>query len=164
MTDGPREAAGFEQLLDYRRRLLDGLEQQPAAFAAQIAAIPADDWPTRRDAQGRNVLQVAFHVRDLETGAYRTRIHRILTEDQPTLAPDLDHTAFTDEDDPPEPMTAILAAWSQARAEIVEWLRPLTPAGWSRTGFYSPAGNRSVQWWAERAYAHAREHQQALRE
>jgi hypothetical protein len=158
MTTAPlASAAGFEQLLDYRQQLLARLEAQPGEFAARVALIPAAEWGRRRDPQGRSVLAVAAHLRAVEAGLYLPRLRRMLAEDNPQFSPEED--AAAEISGPPEPLTAILAAWSQARAELVDLLRPLTPAGWSRTGFYPPVGRRTVQWWAERAYHHAREHQ-----
>ena len=163
MTAAPRDpSAGFEQLLDYRRLLLERLEQQPAEFAALVAAVPADAWHTPSDAQGRSLLRVAAHIRDVEAKVHLPRIRRVLAEAQPHLTIEADHDDASAAFDPREPMTDVLAAWSQVRAELVSWLAPLDPAGWTRTGFYPPAGNRTVQWWAERAYGHVKEHQIAL--
>jgi hypothetical protein len=154
MTAPPRDpTAGFEQLLDYRRQLLRRLEQQPGEFAAAVAAIPAAEWRTPRDAQGRSLAQLAAHIREVETQIYLPYVRRMLREAHPTLEPI--HV-------PPgaggEAMTDILEGWSRARAELAQMLTGLGPQGWSRTGFYPPVGSRTVQWWAERALGHAREH------
>jgi hypothetical protein len=174
MSAGQRDPrAGFEQLLDYRRHLLERLEQQPAEFALRVAAIPAAAWHEPRteqerealrlagyirDAQGRSLLRVAAHVRNAEANVYLPRIRRIVSEDRPQLTIEASHDEAWASFDPDESMTAVLAAWSQARAELVQLLRPLSPAGWTRMGFYPPTGNRTVQWWAEKAYAHAEGH------
>jgi hypothetical protein len=153
----------LDQLLDYRARLVEHLEQQPAEFAAVIAAVPAEAWHHHRDVEGRTLHQMAAHVRDLEALAFLPRVRLILAEDHPTLTPYAHHDWSLADYDPAEPMTAILASWSQARTELVALVRPLTSDGWSRTGFHPPSGKRTVQWWAERAYAHTRDHLQALR-
>ena len=81
----PAVVPGFEQLYEYRARLLDRLEQQPAEFAAVVAAIPALEWHRRQDDLGRSVHMLAAHVRFLETLAFYPRIRSILDEDYPDL-------------------------------------------------------------------------------
>jgi hypothetical protein len=159
MAVPPRDpAAGFEQLLDYRQEMLARLEAQPAEFAAVVAAIPAGEWHTPRDRLGRSLLAIAGHLRDVEAKVFLPRIRRMLREDNPLLTLETSHDEAAAGPAPNEPMTAILEGWSRARAELTQALRPLGPAGWSRTGFYPPTGKRTVQWWAERAYRHALGH------
>ncbi len=163
MSAPPRDpTAGFEQLLDYRRQLLRRLEQQPGEFAAAVAAIPAAEWHSPRDRLGRSLLAIAAHLRDVEARVFLPRLRRMLAEDHPALTVEASHDEASAGAPPDEPMTDILEGWSRARAELVQALRPLSPAGWSRTGFYPPVGSRTVQWWAERALGHAREHAAAI--
>lgn len=151
-------------VLEYRAALLARLEQQPAEFAAALAAVPAERWHDRRAADGRTVHLAAAHVRDLETLAYLPHVRRILAEDHPSLTAEAHHTWSAESYDPHEPMTHILRAWAQARAELVGLLRPLPAAGWGRVGFHPPSGNRTVMWWAERAYGHVRGHLAVVRQ
>ena len=164
LNQRPAVVPGFEQLYDYRLRLLDRLEQQPAELAKVLAAIPAPEWHTRRDALGRTVHHIAAHVRHLETLAFLPRIRHILAEDTPTLTAYPTHHWADALYDPAEPLPAILTELSQARAEMVQSLRPLDGAGWTRVGFHPPSGARTLQWWAERALNHAREHILTIRE
>jgi hypothetical protein len=163
VAGAPRDpTAGFEQLLDYRRQLLGRLEAQPGEFAAAVAAIPASAWHMPRDRLGRNLLDIAAHLRDVETQVFLPRIRRMLAEDNPVLTLEASHDEASAGSEREAAMTTILAGWSQARAELAALVRPLAPAGWTRAGFYPPAGTRTVQWWVERAYGHARDHQHAL--
>ena len=159
----PYVVPGFEQLYDYRARLLDRLEQQPAEFASVLAAIPEPEWHTRQDDRGRSLHHIAAHVRDLETLALLPRIRNILTEERPVLDAYPSHHWADDLYDPHEPMAALLTQWSRARAEMVQRLRPLDAAGWTRLGFHPPSGARTLQWWAERTYGHVREHLDKVR-
>jgi hypothetical protein len=153
----------LDQLLDYRARLLALLEGQPTAFATAVASVPEAEWHQRRDGAGRTPHLAMAHVRDLEAQAYLPRIRRILAEDRPELTPFAHHEWSADDYDAAEPMTAILESWSRARTELLALVRPLDSAGWSRAGFHPPSGSRTLQWWVERAYAHAKEHLRALR-
>lgn len=159
----PPAVPGYEQLYDYRARLLDRLEQQPAELAQVIAAIPAPEWHVRRDGLGRTVHHITAHVRALETLAFLPRIQRILTEDSPELVAYPSHQWADELYDPNEPMTEMLTEFSRARAQLVAWFRPLDAAGWTRVGFHPPSGARTLQWWAERSLNHAREHLESIR-
>lgn len=166
MTTPPRAQLPppVDLVLEYRAALLARLEQQPTDFVTAIAAIPAPGWHQQRSPDGRTVHLAAAHVRDLEVLAYLPHVRRILAEDHPTLTAEAHHTWSAANYDPAEPMTAILAAWSQARTELLAWLRPLPPAGWGRIGFHPPSGNRTSQWWVERAYGHVRGHLAAVQQ
>jgi hypothetical protein len=166
MTNPPPAplAAPVDLVLEYREALLARLEQQPADFVTAIAAIPATSWYHQRAQDGRSIHLAAAHVRDLEALAYLPHVRRILREDRPVLTAEAHHTWSAASYDPSEPMTHILAAWSHARTELLAWLRPLPPAGWARIGFHPPSGNRTLQWWVERAYGHVRGHLAAIRQ
>ena len=148
----------FDQLFEYRLRLLTQLEQQPAEVAALLAALPESAWYQPRSLTGRSLHQLAAHVRDLETLAFLPRLRRIMTEDRPILEAFASHDWSSSGYRPDEPMTSILANWSQARAEVLDLLPTVSQAAWSRTSFHSPSGPRTLQWWAERTLKHVREH------
>lgn len=159
----PAVVPGFEQLYEYRAKLLDRLEQQPAQFAEALAGIPEPEWHTRRDEQGRTVHQVVAHVRYLETLAFGPRIRSILQADNAELVAYPTHHWADALYDRAEPLASILEEFSRTRAEIVAWLRPQDAAGWTRLGFHPPSGARTLQWWAERTLNHAREHLESIR-
>ena len=148
----------FDQLFDYRARLLARLESQPGEAAARLAAIPEPEWYRPRGATGRSLHRLAAHVRDVESLAFLPRLRRILSEEQPVLEPFQSHDWSDGDYQPDEAMTHILAGWSQARAEVLDVLPGPAQAAWSRTGFHPPSGHRTLQWWAERIYDHARQH------
>lgn len=160
--DNQTSSERFDQLLDYRAALLERLDRQPAELARAIAALPESQWQSRRDARGRSPHSIAAHVRDLEALAYLPWLRQIASEIEPRLQPDpFDHWSVT-RYDAAEEMPAILADWSRTRADMTHLLRTLPPGGWSRTGFYAPAGRRTLQWWAEQAGLHVRHHLEDL--
>jgi len=162
-SDEPAFPLALDQLLDYRARLLRRMEAQPAEFARVVAGVPEGEWHTPRAGGKRTIHLAAAHVRDLEAQAYLPRVRRILAEDRPELTPFAHHDWSADDYDPDEPMTAILERWSRARTELLRLVRPLGSAGWSRAGFHPPSGSRTLQWWVERAYGHARGHVEEVR-
>ena len=148
----------FDQLFDYRARLLARLESQPGEVATRLAAIPEREWYRPRGDDGRSLHRLAAHVRDVESLAFLPRLRRILSEERPVLASFPSHDWSDGDYQAGEPMTRILAGWSQARAEVLDLLPQPAEAAWSRTGFHPPSGQRTLQWWAERIYDHARQH------
>jgi len=152
------EAPAFDHLYEYRALLLAKLESQPAEVAAMVAAIPEQDWHHPREAEGRSLHRILAHVRDVETLAFLPRVRLILAEERPVLSPFPSHDWSDGDYQPAEPMASLLAGWSQTRAEVVDLLPPPASLAWSRTGFHAPSGQRTLQWWAERIYGHAREH------
>lgn len=159
----PDSSPALDQLLDYRARLLRMLEEQPAEFGNLVATVPAEQWHERRDAGGRTMHLAAAHVRDLEALAFLPRIRRILDEDRPELQPFAHHDWSRADYDPAEPIDRLRATWARARGELLGLVRPLDSAGWSRAGFHPPSGSRTLQWWVERAFIHARDHLRDLR-
>ena len=152
-----------DHLLDYRAELLARLERQPAEMAQVLAAIPEAYWHLRRPGLGRTVHRTLAHVRDLELLAFLPRLQRILQEDEPALAPFVSHDWSLRDYLPDEPLTAVLASWSQARAEVLNLLPEAAGSQWSRLGFHPPSGKRTLQWWAERIFTHAQAHMLELR-
>ena len=148
----------FDQLFDYRTLLLARLESQPAAVAARLAGIPEPAWYWPHGPDGRSLHRLAAHVRDVESLDYLPRLRRILSEERPILETLPAHDGPDSDYWPSEPMTHILAGWSQARAEVFDLLPKPAGAAWSRTGFYAPSGLRTLQWWVERVYRHAWQH------
>ena len=154
----PPSAPVLDLLFDYRTKLLAELDRQPAAVASRLAAMAEREWYRPRGQAGRSLHRELAHVRDVETLAFLPRVARILSEERPSLEAFPTHDWSDGDYRPDEPLTDLLAGWSQTRAEVVYRLpRPASPA-WSRTGFHPPSGQRTLQWWAERIYGHAREH------
>src|SRR6185503_9478179 len=144
-------------------QLLDRLERQPAELAIVLAAIPEADWHQRPGGLSRTVHRTLAHVRDLELLAVLPRVQRILDEDEPTLAPFVSHDWSLRDYMPGEALAAVLASWSQTRAEVLNLLPGPASDNWIRAGFHPPSGKRTLQWWAERIFTHAQAHMQELR-
>jgi hypothetical protein len=149
----------MEELEEYRLKLIDFLERQPAEYRAAIHAIPERHWHTPDvGSEGESIHLLVAHVRDYETQVFLPRLRRMLAEDAPTLEPFASHKWSAEHYQPGEGMNILLHELTHARAEAVHLLRHLQPEDWSRTGFHPPSGQRSVMWWAERAHNHARDH------
>lgn len=150
--------ATFDELQLYRRRLLDRYREQAdemAAWASRLSlpqsvpSDPAEDWTQH---------QLLAHVRDAEVQAYLPRLGRILQEQAPVFE-DFDAEAWMkDHYDPHEPAEEIATAFASARTQGWDWLSGLAGDGWNRIGCHPLVGDKTLQWWVERAVAHAQEH------
>ncbi len=151
-----------QQLHEYRVFLLQHLERQPAEFVALVDALPEAEWHVRRVADGATLHQIAARVRDTEALAFWPRLQRILAEESPHLDAFPNHR-WTQTYHPEEPLRHIIAAFTHTRAEALAVLKNLNPDDWSRTSFHPPSGLRTLQWWVEQMYHHARAHLEAIR-
>lgn len=148
-----------KQLREYRLRLIERLAAQPAELGALIAALPEPEWHQRRAEDGATLHQLAVHMRDAEAMAFWPRFRLILAEDYPHLDAFPYHRWSVEQVyRADESLAEVLATFTRTRAEAVATMRTLTPDDWSRTGFHPPSGPRTLQWWAERIYNHARSH------
>ena len=123
-----------------------------------LAGFPEREWFRPRGAEGRSLHHLTAHVRDVEQMAFLPRLRRILSQDHPVLEPFPSHDWSDADYQPAEPLTRILADWSQARSEVLDLLPAPDHGDWSLTGFHPPSGQRTLQWWAERTYNHVRQH------
>jgi len=149
-------------LEDYRRRLLERYRRQVTRFA---------EHPALRDAQRSRVAikpgewsahQVLFHTCLVDEKSYGPRLGRVLREDRPMLE-DFDADRWMDEHyDPAEAVAAILDRWRRVRDEVAAEAEAAPPEDWSRTGRQPFWGERTAQWWIERAVAHADDHWRQL--
>lgn len=162
--NSPGAAGQLDQIYEYRARLLTRLAEQPAEFAELVALIPNAEWHNHRAPDGATLHQLAAHFRDAEGLAFWPRVQRILVEDFPHLDP-FPHHRWSVEAQyrADEPVAAILASFTLTRADVVERLRPLDPDTWTRAGFHPPSGPRTLQFWVERLYTHARDHLAEIR-
>ena len=148
----------FEQLYDYRARLLARLEAITDEIADAAVEIPQGRWREPVKPGGRSPHAILSSLCDVEQYAYSLRLQRILTEDTPALEP------FTPQPhDPALTMTDLLAEYKSLRRAELELLRHLPPAGWARAGRHPLFGLRTVQWWAERTLEHSNRHLRELR-
>jgi hypothetical protein len=152
-----------EPLLDeYRRRLVVRYRQQVAEYAEHLATL--DDHTVRAPLKPGewSAHQVLFHTASVDEQAYGPRLRRILREDRPRLE-DFDGDRWMVEHyDAAKPTRELLQGWAAAREAYAAEVQAAPPEGWSRTGRQTFWGERTLQWWIERAVAHAEDHWRQL--
>lgn len=120
--------------------LLLTLESTPALIERAARQIPAGDATRRPAAGGFSLVENIWHLADLEREAYRIRIRRLLTEDEPLLANFDGDRVARERDYQSKGLAEGLAAFAMARHRNVERLRDLPPSAWKRSGSQESVG------------------------
>jgi hypothetical protein len=64
--------------------------------------------------------------------------------------------------DAADPTRVILDRWRSVREAYAAEMEAAPTEAWSRTGLQPHWGERTLQWWVERAVAHAEDHRRQL--
>ena len=151
-----------DSLDDYRRRLLERHRFQPTAYRERLRRLDGASLRVPIKPGEWSAHQVIFHVSAVDEQAYGPRLLRILREDRPRLE-DFDEAAWmADHYDPGEALQAILDRWQAARQTWADVLETAPPEAWNRAGVHPFYGERTLQWWLERAVAHGEDHRRQL--
>lgn len=152
----------MEELLDYRKNLLEALEGVVSEVRQAAEAIPAAAWHTAPLPGQPTPHQVLAHLRAIEAHAIAVRLRRILEESEPYLPLFDDDGWMAGNYDPSEAVTSILEDYVNLRQEELTWFKDLPPAAWNRTARHPWWGLRALQWWVEQCLLVARQHLEQL--
>jgi DinB superfamily len=143
--------------------LLLTLESTPALIERAARALAPGE-ATRRPAQGGfSFVENVWHLADLEREAYRVRIRRILTEEEPALANFDGDRVARERDYQRRSLSDGLAAFALARQGNVERLRSVTGAAWKRSGTQESVGRITLAELPRMMADHDRSHTEDLR-
>ena len=147
----------MKELNDYRTQLMNKLTTTARDFRA--ACLAARDPFAPLEDGGWNVHQLAAHVRDIDKLVYGLRAKRTAAEDNPEFQ-NFDGEAYARAHySAQEALPEILDGFVQNVEGLVEILRSLPPAAWSRVSRHVKLGNGfTLQTWVERDFAHILEH------
>ncbi len=132
----------------------------PAVVRSILEAVPASSLNAPGDGEW-GARQVLEQLIDVEGIAFRDRIGRIVTEDDP----------FIRSIDPPArlagggyaslPLEALLDRFTELRVESLQWLKSLSPEQLKRTGTHDEAGiigaGELIHYWACHDLLHLRQ-------
>ena len=152
----------MNQLIEYRERLVNRLEEATREFRAACLAVAKPDESVGAD--GWSVRQIVVHVRDVDGLVYGERVRRTLSEDSPAFL-NFDGDAYMREHyEPGEALDSILDQLAASISGLVTTLRKLPPEGWSRESSHEvEGGGLTVQTWVERGLGHIEEHLQTVK-
>ncbi len=146
----------MEELIEYRRRLLDRLVEAAKDFRSACLAVKYPFVPIE---EGWNVHQLAAHTRDVDKMVYGLRARRTLKEDNPEFS-NFDGDAYmASHYDAKEPLQNILNELVSSMEELTKMLRGLSGADWARESRHATQGSGfTLQVWIERSLKHIEEH------
>ena len=152
----------MKELTEYRKNLVKRLEA--AANEFREACLQVNDAFAPVDEEGWNVHQIAVHTRDVDELVYALRARRTAVEDNPEF-PNFDGEAYMLRNyNSSEPIEEVVNRLVENVRSLVEWLRALPPASWSRVSHHTTLGNDlTLQTWVERDLAHIEEHLETLK-
>ncbi len=147
----------MKQLDEYRGNLLNRL--QAAAEEFRAACLSAKDPQAPVEPGGWSVHQLAAHTRDVDKLVYGARIRRTLSEDNPEFS-NFDGDAYMAANyERKEPLPQMLDGFVSRVESLVQLLREMPVAGWSRLSSHETQGRGlTLQSWVERELAHIEEH------
>jgi hypothetical protein len=138
-----------EELDTYRADLLAALEEVLGQLSAAVARLPALAWQQSIGPGLGTPQWILFHLYALEAQVFSTQLPRMLKEDQP-LMPAFDEEAWMAGNYNADiPAAAVLAHLGELRRQELDWLRKLSPSGWSRLSRHPWWGVHTLQWWVE---------------
>lgn len=147
----------MKELKEYRKSLMEKLEDAAKAFRAECLAVQDPYAPLAED--GWNVHQIAVHTRDVNELVYGSRARRTALEDNPEFQ-NFDGEAYMAEHyDSKESLSEVLNGFVANVEALIELLRALPLEGWSRLSSHSTLGSGlTLQTWVEKNLAHIEEH------
>jgi hypothetical protein len=152
----------MKELLEYREKLLDRLEQAANDFCA--ACLAAREPYAELEPGGWSVHQLAVHTRDVDRLVYGARTRQTLAQDNPIFS-NFDGDAYMAAHyDRTEQLPQILDAFVNSVQSLVKLLREMQAGGWSRLSSHeTQGGNLTLQTWVERGLQHIEEHLATVR-
>jgi hypothetical protein len=147
-----------EELLEYRRRLLERFSAVTGEFEHRLLALPPARLHAPWDLSGNSRHWLVAHLQATEENLFLLNIRRILTESRPALE-DFDCLAWMQANyDARRPIDQLLSAFASVRTQELDCIRSMSPDGWNRIGRHLVWGDRTLQWWVEQSQAHAVSH------
>jgi hypothetical protein len=147
----------MKELEEYRKGLMEKLEDMAKAFRAQCLAVKDPYVPLTKD--GWNVHQIAVHTRDVNELVYGLRARRTALGDNPQFQNFDGEAHMAEHYDPKESLSELLNGFVENVEALIELLRALPVEGWSRVSSHAKLGNGlTLQSWVEKDFAHIEEH------
>lgn len=127
-----------------RRKLIQDIEQTPAALRAAIHGLTPEQIETPYRDGGWTVRQVVHHVPDSHMNAY-IRFRLALTEDAPTIKPYMEDRWAELPDVQSTPLEVSLALLDSLHTRWVVLLRSIEPQAWKRTFNHPELGSVTLE-------------------
>ncbi len=143
--------------------LLLTLESTPAWIERAARALAPGQATQRPAAGGFSFVENVWHLADLEREAYKVRIRRIVTEEEPALANFDGDRIARERDYQRKSLAEGLAAFALARQRNVERFRTVPAAAWKRAGIQESVGRITLADLPRMMAEHDRSHAEDVR-
>lgn len=153
----------MEELLNYRQKLLDRLQELPEAYQQTLAPLSPQQIHQALPGHAVTIHQVTAHVRDAAQHTYLLIITTLLETHQvePVSLPGVENAASQDASG--EPIQQICASLHQLQSPVLDALLNSPPSAWSASLRHPSWGVRTLQWWVEQYLAHSLGHLHQIR-
>jgi hypothetical protein len=149
-----------------RDQLIKTLEQTEPTLLQLTSALADDALDFRADPDDWSIREILAHLVDDEMYVMRTRLERIVKEDEPHLAPHDEKRWYANRNTTRDALDELLADFSLQRAASLGMIRMLRDSDWARTGFQPEYGTFTGEdWlghWATHDTTHIRQIQSTL--
>ena len=145
----------FENLLTF-------LEETPEVIRSLTENLTVRELGRKPAKEEFSFLEHVCHLRDIEREGYCVRIAKLLSEDQPFLT-DIDGAKLAEERDyNSQIFDEALSAFTRARKNNIETIRPLPPENLKRIGIFQNVGTITLEQLLSMMREHDNEHLRAL--
>lgn len=146
--------------------LIDALARMPEALVRLTVPLAEDALDFHAHPDEWSIREVLAHLVDDEMYVMRTRLERIIKEDQPYLAPHDETRWFATRNRSRDQLNELLEDFAVQRAASLGIMRLLRAPDWERKGYQPEYGAfTAAQWltrWAEHDAMHLRQIERAL--
>jgi DinB family protein len=152
----------MKELEEYRKGLMEKLENMAKAFRAECLSVKDPYTPLAKD--GWNVHQIAVHTRDVDKLVYGSRARRTALDDNPEFQNFNGEAYMGEHYNAKESLSELLNGFVASVQALVELLRALPVEGWSRLSRHATLGSGlTLQSWVEKDLAHIEEHLETVK-
>lgn len=137
-----------------RKQLITTLSQTHPTLVHFTAALPDAALDYRPDVDAWTIREILAHLVDDEMYVMRTRIERILKEEQPALAPHDEKKWYASRNKMRDALNELLADFQTQRAASLGIMAMLRESDWARQGYQPEYGTFTAEEWLKHWAGH----------
>ncbi|MDD2695197.1 MAG: hypothetical protein PHD58_04670 [Anaerolineales bacterium] len=147
----------MEELLDYRRGLLERLANIAGDYQAALSATEGGQGGRGARLATPAEQRACIHARDVSKEIFLPGQEALLAGESPERLDIVDAPGVA-ASRPEEPLEAVLAELQALCTQQAARLEDLPPQAWNATWRHPKVGQRTLLWWVERSLLHLQAH------